>query len=266
VSTPGDHDRAVSDPVGLIVELIMAVERGLTAEQVRAAVLAIARGRAKSRRLAAALVQRPGVLGDGKSPAPRVVGDLLLALRRIGAAAVSPTCCAECGKGLRTFQRYDQDSYCAGCRKRTAPCAACGNTREISSRDRAGQPRCVKCPDTDGRDPIAVIHTVITGLDPDVDWDIVAAAVGRCTSRPSYQRKLAWALEAEPALLTGQGHRAPLRAIPRLIELLHAADVAGIVLPVCPGCHRVVRIDKPLNGVRVCRTCIAHSRITECAR
>jgi hypothetical protein len=26
------------------------------------------------------------------------------------------------------------------------------------------------------------------------------------------------------------------------------------------------RIDKPLNGVRVCRTCKAHSRIEECSR
>ena len=67
-------------------------------------------------------------------------------------------------------------------------------------------------------------------------------------------------------MLTGEGHLAPLRAIPRLIELLHAAGVAGIVRPACPGCHRVVRIDKPLDGVRVCRTCIAHSRTQECAR
>ena len=38
---------------------------------------------------------------------------------------------------------------------------------------------------------------------------------------PSYQRQLAWALQAHPGLLTGDGHLAPLRAIPRLIDLLH---------------------------------------------
>ena len=48
--------------------------------------------------------------------------------------------------------------------------------------------------------------------------------------------------------------------------MLSTQDVAGIVRPACPRCGRVVRIDKPLDGQRVCRTCIAHTRIEECAR
>ena len=47
-------------------------------------------------------------------------------------------------------------------------------------------------------------------------------STGRCRQR-AYQQKLAWAIEAEPALLTGDGHRAPLRVIPRFVEHLHAA-------------------------------------------
>ena len=108
-----------------------------------------------------------------------------------------------------------------------------------------------------------MIHRVVTRLDPHASREV---AVRRSAPRPSYQQKLAWALEGHPGLLTGEGHLAPLRAIPRFIEALHAAGVAGIVGPACPGCHRVVRIDKPLGGVRVCRTCIAHSRIEPCAR
>ena len=46
------------------------------------------------------------------------------------------------------------------------------------------------------------------------------SAVRRSAPRPSYQQKLAWALEDNPALLTGDGHLAPLRAIPRFIEML----------------------------------------------
>jgi hypothetical protein len=57
-----------------------------------------------------------------------------------------------------------------------------------------------------------------------------------------------------------------LRAIPWLAEALHAAGVAGIARPACPSCHRVVRIDRPPNGVRVCRTCLARSRAQQCAR
>ncbi len=52
----------------------------------------------------------------------------------------------------------------------------------------------------------------------------------------------------------------------RLIDRLIDAEIAGALRPACPRCHRVVRINKPLDGQRVCRTCIAHSRIEECSR
>jgi hypothetical protein len=168
VSGPGRGGRAVSDPVELITDLVTAAEPHLTAEQVRAVVTAVAGGRAKSRRLASALAGRPAVLADGRSPAPRAVGGLLVALRAAGAAAISLPCCAQCGRQLRSFQRRGQDWYCSACgQQHTEPCAACGNTRPVSSRDRAGRPRCAKCPATDGRDPAAVIHAIIAGLDPD---------------------------------------------------------------------------------------------------
>ena len=266
--TSGGHPgRAISDPVGLVTDLVAAAEPRLEPEQIRVVVTAVAGGRAKSRRLAAALAERPAVLADGRSPAPRAVGDLLVALRAAGAVAVSPPCCAQCGTTLRSFQRRGQDWYCSACGQQDAePCTACGKTRPVSSRDRAGQPRCAKCPDTDGRDPVAVIHGIISGLDPEVSADTVSAAVHRAAPRPSYQQKLAWALEGHPRLLTGEGHLAALRAIPRLIDLLHAAGVAGVIRPACGRCRRVMRIDKPLDGVRVCRTCIARSRIEQCAR
>ena len=206
------------------------------------------------------------MLADGRSPAPRAVGDLLLALRQAGAQSLSPPRCARCGKPLRTFRRRGQDWYCAPCGQRAEPCAGCGKARPVASRDRAGQPRCFTCPDTDGRDPVTVIFGIITGLDPAASRDAVAAAVRRSAPRPSYQQKLAWTLEDNPRLLTGEAHLAPLRAVLRLADALHAAGVAGIARPACPGCHRVVRIDTPLNGVRVCRTCIAHSRARQCAR
>lgn len=104
--TSGGHPgRAVSDPAGLVTDLVAAAEPRLEPEQVRVVVTAVAGGRAKSRRLAAALAERPAVLADGRSPAPRAVGDLLVALRAAGAVAVSPPCCAQCGTTLRSFQR-----------------------------------------------------------------------------------------------------------------------------------------------------------------
>ena len=55
----------------------------------------------------------------------------------------------------------------------------------------------------------------------------------------------------------------------RLGEKFGAEDVPYIVTRSLQSVELAVtevRIDKPLNGVRVCRTCIAHSRIEECSR
>jgi hypothetical protein len=49
------------------------------------------------------------------------------------------------------------------------------------------------------------------------------------------------------------------------IEYPHAAGVTGFVRQACLGCHRGVRIDRPLDGMRVCRTCIARSHRQPCA-
>ncbi|MDX3777010.1 site-specific integrase [Streptomyces europaeiscabiei] len=266
--TTADHlARAVSDPIGLITDLVADVEKELGAESIQAVVTAVAGGRAKSRRLAEALAMRPAVLTDGRSPAPRAIGDLLIGLSRAGASAISPPVCAECGKKLRTFQRQGQDWYCSVCGQETTECTACGNVRRIGFRDRKGLPRCKMCPDTDDRDPVTVVHEVITSIAPDADRDVIAEALRRTAPhRPTYRQRLVWALEANPRLLTGEGHLAPHRAILRFIDLLHEASVVGIVRPACPRCHRVVRIDKPLDGQRVCRNCIAKSRIEECVR
>ena len=259
--------RAVSDPVGLVTDLIAAAEPALTAARARAVAADVAGGRAKSRRLALALASRPAVLADGRSPAPRVVGELLVALRAAGATAISPPCCARCGKHLRSFQRSGQDWYCGSCGQRPPePCSSCGSIRAVSSRDREGRPLCSNCPGTDARDPIAVIRAIVTGLDPAAGQEAVAAAVRQAAPRTAYQRQVAWALEEQPSLLTGEAHLAPLRAIPRLAELLHDAGIAGIVRPSCGRCGRAVRIDKPLDGVRVCRSCIAKSRAEQCSR
>jgi hypothetical protein len=264
MTAPGHPERAVSDPVGLIVDLVGAVELQLEPARIRTLVTGVAGGRAKSRRLAAHLAEHPSVLTDD-------------ALRRPGPSATSSSPCVR--PGPRRCRRRVAPSAADRCAPSSAvvrtgtagsgpqpePCAACGNTYRVASRDRAGRPRCGKCPDTDGRDPIAVIGALITELDSQAGQELIADAVRRSAPRPSYQQKLAWALESNPSLLTGDGHLAPHRAILRLIDLLHEAGVTGIVRPSCPGCHRVVRIDKPLDGQRVCRTCISHSRIEECS-
>src|SRR6266851_2929259 len=102
----------LADPIGVVVRLVTRIEPQLGRVVIEEAVTSVAGGRAKRRKLAQSLQQRPSVLTDGRSPAPRAVGELLIALRKAGARAVSPPACTECGKDLRTLQRRGQDWYC----------------------------------------------------------------------------------------------------------------------------------------------------------
>ena len=139
MTAPARPDRAVSDPIGLIVELVAAVEPTLAGEQVRGVVTGVAGGRAKARRLASALAERPGVLLDGRSPAPRAVGELLLALRGAGATTISSAVLRGVRQAAGQPAAPRPGLVLHGLRsahRRRAPAAA--DTRPVSSRDRVG--------------------------------------------------------------------------------------------------------------------------------
>jgi len=264
-ATPAIPD-VVADPVGVVVELVVGIEPGLDRAVITETVVRVAGGRAKRRRLAQALVDRPEVLGDGRSPAPRAVGDLLIALRQAGAQAVSPPRCADCGKHLRSFYRRGQDWYCGGCGNPRRPCASCGEDRIVVSRDRHGRPRCERCPDRDERDPLSILVQVVTRLDPSLTADTIAASARRVFSQPIHLLRLAWAIEDEPSLLTGAGAQAPLAGVLRLIDELGKAGAQTIVQPACPRCQRVIRLHRRIDGRWHCRNCVAKSRAQPCSR
>lgn len=60
----------LADPVGVTAALVAAVEPALSRAAVEDLVISVAAGRAKRRKLAGALTERPAVLTDGRSPAP----------------------------------------------------------------------------------------------------------------------------------------------------------------------------------------------------
>jgi hypothetical protein len=144
---------ALAAPIGVIVGLVAGREPALDRTVIARVTEGVAGGRAKRRRLAQALLDNPGVLADGRSPAPRAVADLLISLRRADAVNISPPACAECGKHLRSYQRRGEDWYCSVCGPVREPCSACGCIRPVNSRDRDGKPRCAQCPPGDGRSP-----------------------------------------------------------------------------------------------------------------
>lgn len=261
----GESPEALADPVGAVVELVTKIESTLDRATVGDVVRTVAAGRAKRRRLAQALLDRPQLLTAGRSPAPRVVGDLLIALRNAGAVSTSPPCCAECGKHLRTLQRRGDHWYCAVCGPQPEPCATCGETRRVATRDHDGRSRCGRCPPDDGRDPADIVVEVVAAVDATIPADAVVAAVGAVTSRSGQRRQLAWALQDRPELLTGAGAEAPVPSVLRLIDELCEAGATRIVRPACPGCGRVIRLIKPRDGLRLCRNCVAKSRAERCS-
>jgi hypothetical protein len=201
----------LTDPLSVVIDLVADLESGLGRACVTEVMTGVAGGRAKRRRLAQALLARPGILTDGRSPAPAAIGKLLTALREAGAVNVSAPVCTECGKPMRAFQRRGQNWYCGVHGPATAACAVCGNVRPVAQRDRQHQPRCWQHRLTDEQDPTQVLIDLLAGIDPLLDAQLVTAAISAAAPQPGQRRRLAWALQDHPELLTGAGprHRFP---------------------------------------------------------
>jgi hypothetical protein len=257
---------ALADPLGVVIGLVAGLEPGLDRACITEVVAGVAGGRAKRRRLAQALLARPAVLTDGRSPAPEAIGKLLTALREAGAVNVSPPVCAECAKPMRAFQRRGQDWYCGVHGPETAACAVCGNVRPIAQRDRQQQPRCWHCPLSDEHDPTQVLIDLVASIDPALDVQVVPAAISAAAPQPGQRRRLAWALQDRPELLSGAGAQAPVPAVLRLIDALAEHGTGRILRPPCPHCGRIIALVKPRDGMRLCRNCVAKSRAETCSR
>ncbi len=257
---------ALADPVGTVVCLVAAADPALEHDLVRRIVEQVGGGRSKRRRLAAELAGDPSVLTTGRSPASKVAGELMLALRAAGATGISPPWCADCGRRVTSMQRRGEHWYCAPCFVRPEECAGCGNTRQVAFRDRQGRPRCSKCPDRDARDPLLALVEVIVMTDPGLPAEAAAAAIEATVSKQAHLQKLAWLLHDEPGLLTGGGAKAPFPVVLRLIDALCEAGATRIRRPACPRCQRVIALSKQRDGLRICRNCCARARAVPCAR
>jgi len=66
----------LADPIGVIVDVVARTGSAMNRTAIEDTVTSVVGGRAKRRRLAQALLDRPSVLIDGRSPAPRVVAKL----------------------------------------------------------------------------------------------------------------------------------------------------------------------------------------------
>lgn len=254
----------LTDPIAVMVELIATADPALPRTTVAEIVTRLAGGRAKQRRLAQALLDRPAILHDGRSPAPRVIADLLMALRAAGSDRISAPVCAGCPKQLRSLQRRGEDWWCGPCADRPEPCSGCGQVRPVNFRDRNGQPRCTDCPPAE-RDPVDAVLESVAAVDPVLTPDSVVRALHAAARQRRQYYQIGWALEERPSLLTGDGADAPAECVLRFIDGLIAEGSVVAVRPACPGCGRVIVLHRCIRGKWLCRNCVAKTRAVPCA-
>jgi hypothetical protein len=108
------HPRSVTDPAGVIVEMVAAAEPGLDASTITAAVVEVSATKVKQRVLAQALFADPELLTSARPHGPRSIERLIHALLARGAVHVVLPECARC--------------------RRTRPLVAFGACRRIACR------------------------------------------------------------------------------------------------------------------------------------
>lgn len=263
---PNASPHLLLDPLAAACAAVELADPTLDRATVARVVEEVSGGRAKRRRLALALDADPSVLTTGRSAAPRVVGDLLLALRAAGSETIASPRCAGCEREITSMQRRGEEWFCSSCFVRPQVCACCGEERHVTFRDRQGRPRCGACRDPDTRDPLVTLVELVTTADPGLSADAVRSAIAATVIKANHIQKLAWAIEARPTLLTGDGYLAPFPMVLRLIDALVDAGATVVRRPACPRCLRVMTLSKQADGVRICRNCCARARAVPCSQ
>ncbi|MER8036580.1 hypothetical protein [Streptomyces hydrogenans] len=262
--------RHALEPEAVIAEAVGAVEPALDPALVRAVVTATFPVGTQRRRLAELLQQDPSWLTQGRAESPSIVERFIGALVKHGATQVQPLRCGICGQTRRLVGMLPDSEvrFCAKCerarRNKANPCAVCGRPRFVT-RDREGRPRCPAHPPDDGADPLEGLCRLVQLFCPALTEKAIVEAVRAVEPVTARQRKLLWALEDRPDLLTGQGAHGPPKTL-ALITALQERGAVGLVVPPCPLCGRDTPLSRTREGVRCCAECRSASRTAQCAR
>lgn len=262
--------RYATDPEAVIEEAVGSVEPALAPELIRSVVRTTFPIGTQRRKLAELLQRDLSWLTEGRSDSPTIVERLIRALREHGAMHVQQPRCWGCGQARRLVRVLPDGTSricntCEGRRRHEAnPCSVCGR-HEFRARDREGQPRCRFHPPDDGADPMEALCRMIQQLSPNLPAQTVAEVVRAVEPVTARQRKLLWALEERPDLLTGQGAHGPVKVL-HLIAAPQEQGAVNLVTPGCPYCGRNVPLLRTRDGLRCCTECRSAARTQPCTR
>ena len=139
---------ASGDPVDALLTLLPELEPVLSSEVVLEALGQAAARPDGRRRIARAVVDRPGLLtGQGARAEFPGVLRFISALVKAGAVAVVEPPCPRCGRRKQLSALVDGLRLCAGCvrKARALRCGRCGAVRSPARRNDNGQPICQNC-------------------------------------------------------------------------------------------------------------------------
>ncbi|MFF7415410.1 hypothetical protein [Streptomyces lydicus] len=258
-----DGPRYMSEPVGVVTDIVLSIEPGLDRDLVTDIVRTVVPRRPRQRELAQALNGDPDLLTSARPEGPRAVERLIPALQDQGARHVVLPQCAHCGKTRPLLSRDGDTRICKRCDSRR-PCSACGKTRIIAYRDCLGRPRCRPCGPEEIAAPVEALLEILCGLEPGLPREVLMEAVHEAIPRSSQLHQTVAALRSKPALLTGQGAQGSLRVV-RLTEALVERGATCVVVPPCSVCGNVKPLRFVLNKVRCCKSCYEGSRRENCS-
>jgi hypothetical protein len=115
-------------------------------------------------------------------------------------------------------------------------------------------------------DPVGDLLALLAELEPSVGEAAVLSALWQAAANPAGQRRVARAVTGDPDLLTGQGARAPLPGVLKLIGGLASTGATSVTEPPCPRCGRQLKLGPPVEGLRICWGCHGKARSLPCGR
>ena len=272
IPSPTGSPRFLTDPIGTVFDVVAVYEPTLTMAQTTAAVERVAKNRAARRRLARALSEKPSLLTCGLAEGPPMVDALIHVLRELGAKQLIQPRCGSCGKPQRRMTKYnDGVRICITCDNRAAgrfaaqPCANCGRVLTPRCRDKDGGPRCEWCPPEPDVDHVEVICDYIAAVSPSADRSVMRAVIVQSVRQAARRRQVAWDLQENPLLLTGQATQGS-QTVMRLVRALGEHGIEGIDAPRCPFCDHARRLETRRDGRPCCHSCYQATRRTACTK
>ncbi len=208
MTCPATDAGFLTEPGAVIAGIIHGAEPVLDRDDIAAVIARVARSRAQQRRLAGALSDDPGLLTSGRPEGPPQIELLIRALQEMGAQRLILPRCAHCDQPKRLTQRDGSLRICSSCdhlRRGTAqPCAICGNTRQVATRDQHGRPRCARCRPYGSPDPVAQIAAHVSRLGPGLDHRRLLEVIQEAIPQPFQHHQVLWELDQRPGLLTAR--------------------------------------------------------------